>query len=326
MGGKNKERNTVTSIEISVILKRLTDKLHNAKRVEDFEYIKVKLIKLYEKIRQSILFLDFDEKRIQLLKECNINLQFLHRDIDAWNYFTQNKVTEAYDEIIATMKSISQHPDRHLIKPWIFTTIQESLQKIANLVANIPKQSKSQEKIQNITDHTFIHPVGVDIELRKTTIQNIDDQQTSLPNSIDPLDHPFPETIGLSNQKEIKADNINPFKFSNAFAKNSPNLNAIMNRDDNFDLTFKPSNLKPEKSLEKTFLMKEKSIPFPPTTDSSMDNKDNSIKKFWIKENKIDDEIKDNSIDNPFEQEIEKNVEDPFQTKKINKKSRKILE
>lgn len=304
MSKKRKEKGLISGQEMHSALNRLASRISNINTKSEFDKTKLDLIKLYTKIKQNPKLIEFDNQRVELLRECNINIQFLNRDEDVWNLFSRGKIEDAYEEIIATTKAISDHPDRYYIKSWVSSQIRESLRKIADLASVRPEKK-------------------------------VNASQTIMPKQFSSTDSPFsPQSADKTIKPQLEAP-INPFAKSdftplaseqNPFDQTKPRTTATIRPSPDsatlfkpsdltspFEKTFRPKNLTPASSDSKTLM--------PSTKQAVQYPDDNSIKTFWVREETPESSPKElQEPDNtPFNSEVQDNESDPFKdtTKKL---------
>lgn len=301
MSKKRKEKGLISGVEMHSALSRLTSRISSIGTKSEFDKTKVELIKLFSKIKQNPFLQEFDAQRIELLKECNINIQFLNRDEDVWNLISRGNLEDAYEEIIATTKAISDHPDRHHIKSWVSSQIRDSLRKIADLATSIPKKKES-------NDHTIMPQQFSD---DTTPISPSTAEKTLMPKAGEPL-NPFAQSDFTSSHAQPNPFDQNIPRTA-ATIKPSHDFETIFQKADvvsPFEETFRPNNLTPTNSNSKTFI---------PKATKKAD--DNSIKTFWVREDDQELIQGDNqgSTNSPFKEDFQDQESDPFKptTKKI---------
>ncbi|UYP47022.1 hypothetical protein NEF87_003307 [Candidatus Lokiarchaeum ossiferum] len=301
---KRKEKAIVSGHEMHSALNRLASRISYINTKSEFDKTKVELIKLYTKIKQHPVLMEFDNQRVELLRECNINIQFLNRDEDVWNLISRGKIEDAYEEIIATTKAISDHPDRHYIKSWVSSQIRESLKKIADLAAALPK--KKEDTSQTIMPKEFsstdtpFSPLASNKTIKPQFDVPINpfakSEFTSLSSEENPFDQAKPRTTATIHPSPDSATLFKPNDIASPFEK-----------------TFRPKNLTPASSESKTIM--------PSNPQAVQYPDDNSIKTFWIRDEKtkIQPSSSQEPENTPFKSEVQNNEADPFKniTKKL---------
>ncbi len=117
---------------------------NDAKSKKTLDRLKIDLIKMYFPIKNDPSLMAFNEPRITLLKRVNLNLQFLHRLQEVKNQMGQLNVSGAYDEILATSRSVRDHPERAYLYDWIKHEIRETLSFVAD--RSIEQEEKKKQK------------------------------------------------------------------------------------------------------------------------------------------------------------------------------------
>ena len=117
---------------------------NDAKSKKTLDRLKIDLIKMYFPIKNDPSLMAFNEPRITLLKRVNLNLQFLHRLQEVKNQMGQLNVSGAYDEILATSRSVRDHPERAYLYDWIKDEIRETLSFVAD--RSIEQEEKKKQK------------------------------------------------------------------------------------------------------------------------------------------------------------------------------------
>lgn len=238
--------------------------LGKARHQKDIEQVKVNLIKSYNAIKQDKSLADLNEPRINLLKNCNINLQFLHRVQDARRKLALLDIQGAYEDTLNASRAMYSHPDRALLHDWIREEIRQSLEFVAKKAADEEKRQKAKDVKKTVSpDQTFIPGSGVQpVKSEESTSK--DPLQTLKPEpSSDPFISPF------STQSKSPQDSNQTI-----FPSQSPSLNE--------DNTFRPgfSGENGNSGENKTVRpMESKNLPpFPSTETSPFSNTDQTIK------------------------------------------------
>jgi len=258
-----KETETFSSEKVANWLAKTEKRISNVQYGKDFQNLKLIIIKLLSKIKKEPHLAGFEPRLVLLLKECNLNLQFLRRNDDCWNMFKASRINEAHEEIIHTLKEINGHPDKHLIRPDIKGIIVDSVKTISDKIdsgvkilpqLNLPK-----------SDIITLNP------LRSKQIP---------PQSIQTTGNTFKPNIENFHPFDISTPIENPFKFIDD--------EKIPQKDEdvNSETYFKSKNLKENDSKIEPYL-----DPFskPDESKSLLEDQMNSINEYWIKEGKIAD-------------------------------------
>lgn len=221
MGKKKKAKKQAPAPNFEKIrrgLGNLQAQLAKSNNQENLEKIKFTLIKLYDQLKTNPNTDDLNEKRIELLKECNLNLQILDRDENVWTLIKQHHVQQAYDQSIFTLKMMNEHPQRYWIKSWVGNIAIQTMQKIAELATSLPINQKNHMQ-QKEVGHTFINPgEGSAISLPKTAFSTParTSQDTLRPKDLqqqfDKKSTPFsPMNANLLEQTSSQGDTFKPF-------------------------------------------------------------------------------------------------------------------
>ncbi len=119
--------------------------LKAANNKETLEKIKIGLITLFQQVKKNPALQITEPRRIQILKECNLNLQFINYNEDVWDLIHRGFIQQGYEEIIKVMRMVNEHIDRGLLKPWIINKISTSLREIAELAKPSEMQTSPRE-------------------------------------------------------------------------------------------------------------------------------------------------------------------------------------
>ncbi|MHA1744888.1 MAG: hypothetical protein ACTSWW_02745 [Promethearchaeota archaeon] len=305
MGKKKKVKDQAPSPNFEKIIKGLENlqaQLAKARNLENLERIKFTLIKLFDQLKTNPNTDELNEKRVELLKECNLNLQFLDRDENIWVLFKQHQVHQAYDQSILMLKTMNDHPQRYWIKPWVRNIATQTMQKIADLVTSLP--AGEHQHIQKPEQgQTFVNP-------REGTVAPFPHKSSS----ISALPSPTQETFRPKDSQQPFEDRISPFPPIEATLLDSPT-----SRGD----TFKPF---PSSSVQSRPFPTQSESDLPWKQESSQEPIDtvippnqnestNSIQTFWSKDGEKTQKIKPKEDD-------DSNSNDPThsKTKKIAQK------
>lgn len=305
MGKKKKVKDQAPTPNFEKITKGLENlqaQLAKARNLENLEKIKFTLIKLFDQLKTNPNTDDLNEKRIEMLKECNLNLQFLDRDENIWVLFKQHQVQQAYDQSIFTLKTMNEHPQRYWIKPWVRNIVTQTMQKIADLVTSLPTgQHQHIQKTEK--GQTFVNPW-------EGTVAPLPEKSSS----ISALTPPTQETFRPKDSQQPFEDHTSPF---------SPLEASLLDPSTSRGDTFKPfpsssvqSNPFPTLSESDLPWEQESSQePIDTVMPSTQNESTNSIQTFWSKDAEKTQKIKP-------KEEDDSNSNDPkhSKTKKIDPK------
>ncbi len=273
-------------------------RISNIQYGKDFESLKVVIIKLLSKIKKEPNLIEFEPRLVLLLKECNLNIQFIRRNEDCWNLLRSGHPNEALEEIIHVLKDINTHPDKYLIKPDIRGLIVDSIKKIS-------EKAESEVKILP------------ELNLSKSNIKTIKplNSEQILPDSI--------HTTG--NTFKQKLENFNPFDISapieNPFEKIKDEKIIRLDKPEIFKTYFHQNNLNPnENKFESDFV----SIPGQDIAQKLSEDQMNSINTYWSKQGEEKGEkvqqndslnIKTQKISNEKQKDKKKKADNPWSGK-----------
>ena len=276
MGRSNKKKKPLTKIEYKALLVKFRNGLNLITTYEEFEKLKTGLIKLYEPVKNNPALREYDPIRIEILKICNLNLQFLNLDEDVWQFFSQGKIEEAFELVINGYATMNSHPDRDLIHDWVRNTLHISLEKIANienakkdLAKNQPSSKESESANINMQIHSFPHqnPVISDNPLKRRSTTPLPSANTTLPHNIEETPTIFPNHPAKASLK--------PHDQTEKTRKLSTN--------DKFETMFNPQ-ISQDFPQTKTILN-----PFEQT--ATKDPNSNPINTFWVRHQNLKQNI-----------------------------------
>ena len=260
-----KETGTFSSEKLDDWLVKTEKRISKVQYGKDFETLKLTIIKLLSKIKKEPHLSGFEPRLVLLLKDCNLNIQFIRRNDDCWDLVKVGRFNEALEEIIHTLKDINTHPDKHFIRPDIKGIIVDSVKKISEKVESevkiLPKLNLPKSNIKTLNPLYSKQTAG------NTFKPNIEDF------------HPF----------DISTPIENPFKFIDN--EKIP----LKDRNAKSETYFKSKNLK-EKDSKIDFPLD----PFskPNQSQSLSGDQKNSIDAYWSQEGKKSKKKK--KSDNPW--------------------------
>ena len=191
-----KETGTFSSEKLDDWLVKTEKRISKVQYGKDFETLKLTIIKLLSKIKKEPHLSGFEPRLVLLLKDCNLNIQFIRRNDDCWDLVKVGRFNEALEEIIHTLKDINTHPDKHFIRPDIKGIIVDSVKEISEKVESevkiLPKLNLPHSNIK--------------------TINPLSSEQTP-PPSIQTTGNTFRPNIETFHPFDISAPIENPFKF-----------------------------------------------------------------------------------------------------------------
>ena len=193
---KKKENEKISSEKLEAWLVKTENRISNIQYGKDFENIKQVLIELLSKIKKEPNLLTFEPRLVSLLKDCNLNLQFIRRNEDCWILLKSGHSKEALEEIIHALKDLNAHPDKYLVRPDIKGKIIESIKKISE---NVETEVK-------ILPHLNLPDSNIKT-LNPSTSEQI------LPHSIQTTGNTFKPKLENFNPFDISTPGENPFKF-----------------------------------------------------------------------------------------------------------------
>ncbi|MHA1674908.1 MAG: hypothetical protein ACTSYI_14930 [Promethearchaeota archaeon] len=276
MGKSNKKNKAFTKAEYRSLLEKFRKGLNNITTYEEFEKLKKGLIKLYEKTKKTPALLELDQNRIEILKICNLNLQFLNLDEDVWQLFSQGKIEEAYELVINGYATMNSHPDRNLIHDWVRGTLHTSLEKIADI------ESSKKKTVNN-------EPQLSDNDSVNTVMQNQYFPSKSSVIGDNPLKRgsttPFPAANTISPHIQEDTPTIKPNSPVRTTKKpqNRTEKTRILSTDDKFETMFNPQISQDFPQIETNVNPFERKDP----------NKENSnpINTFWVRHKNLKQNI-----------------------------------
>ena len=290
---KKKENGDFSGEKLEVWLSKTEKRISNVQYGKDFENLKPIIIKLMSKIKKEPRLSEFEPRLVLLLKDCNLNLQFLRRNEDCWNLVRLGHTNEALEEIIHTLKDINVHPDKHLIRPDIKGIIVESVKKIS-------------EKVES--DVKILPKLNLPNSNIKTLNPSISEQ--TLPRSMQTTDTVFKPNLENFNPFDISAPIENPFKI----IEDEQMIQKAKDVNSETYFQSKDLNLK-ESEFESTL---------DPFSKQNQEHKlsgvqMNSINEYWAKEEKKEEEIQDNNSDDIKTQKITKSNQEEINLEKKKK-------
>jgi len=193
---KKKETEKISSEKMDAWLVKTENRISNVQYGKDFENLKQVLIKLLSKIKKEPNLLIFEPRLVLLLKDCNLNLQFIRRNEDCWILLKSGHSKEALEEIIHTLKDLNAHPDKYLIRPDIKGKIIESIKKISE---NVESEVK-------ILPHLNLPDSNIKTLNPSTSEQILSHSTRTTGNTFKPKLENF-------NPFDISGPRENPFKF-----------------------------------------------------------------------------------------------------------------
>ena len=282
---KKKENGNFSSDKLDVWLVKTEKRISNIHYGKDFEDLKPVIIKLLSKIKKEPNLAGFEPRLVLLLKDCNLNLQFIRRDEDCWILLKSGHLKEALEEMIQILKDINAHPDKHLIRPDIKGKILESIK-------NISEDIESEVKI-------LPH-----LNLPKSNIKTIK------PSTSEQIYPHSPKTTG--NTFTPKLEDINPFDIvspiENPFKLIEDEKIVHKDKSSNIKTYFHPKNPNPDESeFGSNF------APFLGQDDGQKLSEDqmNSINVYWSKEGNKEEKVQNNNFaDNKTQKITESNQEE----------------
>ena len=279
---KKGETGKFSGYEIDAWLVKTENRISNIQYGKDFESLKVVIIKLLSRIKKEPYLIEFEPRLVLLLKECNLNIQFIRRNGDCWNLLRSGHPNEALEEIIHVLKDINEHPDKYLIKPDIKGLIVDSIKKIS-------EKAESEVKI--------FPELNLPKSNIKTIKRSISEQTTG--NTFKPKVEDF-------NPFDISAPITNPFEYM------EDEKVVQEDKQEKFETYFRPKNLKlNESEFDSNF------APFPKQEKAQKLSEDqiNSINTYWSKEGEEGEEEKEE--DEIGEEEVQQNNSLDVRTQKI---------
>ncbi|MHA1720228.1 MAG: hypothetical protein ACTSWX_02355, partial [Promethearchaeota archaeon] len=252
---KNKVISKFSSYELGAWLEKTEKRISMAQNGKDFDVLKPIIIRMLVKIKKNPHLSEFEPAIVLMLKEVNLNLQFIRRNDDCWALVNNGHSKEALDEIIHALKDLNNHLDKHMIRPEIKGNIIDSIKKISELVESEVK-ILDKNQFSNLKNQT-IKP-SISISNQKTV--------NTFKPKIETLD-PF----------DINAPKINPF---NDFGEDSSEKKDHSNRSETY---FQP-NL--NKSIEDNFKLKFDPFPKNNNAEKLFGDNLNSINTYWEKDEK----------------------------------------
>ncbi|QEE16250.1 hypothetical protein DSAG12_02080 [Promethearchaeum syntrophicum] len=255
-----KETGTFSSEKLVSWLAKTEKRISNVQYGKDFENLKLVIIKLLSKIKKEPHLAGFEPRLVLLLKDCNLNIQFIRRNDDCWSLVKEGRFNEALEEIIQTLKDINSHPDKDLIRPDIKGIIVDSVKKISEQVDSevkiLPQLNLPKSNIKTLNP----------LSSPKSPSQSIQTTGNTFKPDIEKF-HPF----------DISAPIENPFKFID-----DEKIPQKV-RDVNSETYFKSKHLNHKDSKIEPYL-----DPFPKPNQSQDLSKDqlNSISEYWLKKGK----------------------------------------
>jgi len=290
---KRKENGNFSSDKLDAWLVKTEKRISNIQYGKDFEDLKPVLIKLLSKIKKEPNLSGFEPRLVLLLKDCNLNLQFIRRDEDCWILLKSGHSKEALEEMIQILKDINSHPDKHLIRSDIKGKIVESIKKI----------SEDVESEVKILPH---------LNLPKSNIKTIK------PSTSEQIYHHPTQTTG--NTFTPKLEDFNPFDIvspiENPFKFIDDDKIVRKDKSSNIKTYFHPKNPTPDESeFGSNF------APFLGQDDSQKLSEDqmNSINAYWSKEDNKEEKVQNNNSVDIKTQKITKSNQEEIT---INKKKK----
>ncbi len=259
---KKRESGKFSGYEMDVWIEKTEKRISYDQNGKVYENLKPIIIKMLSKIKKEPKLSGFEPRLVLLLKECNLNLQFMRRNEDCWSLFRSGHPNDALEEIIHALKDINNHPDKHLIKPDIKGLIIDSIKKISEKVESgikiLPRKDLSKSRFQTI----------------KPT------------NSSQSAGNTFKPKLDNFSPFDIPAPIVNPFDYI------EDDKMIQKDKSENFETYFHPKNLNPNESeFESNF------IPFPGQVTAQKLSKDqiNSINTYWSKEGIKEEKVQNNN-------------------------------
>ena len=269
---KKAETGKLSGYEMDVWLAKTEKRISNIQYGKDFENLKIILIKLLSRIKKEPFLMKFEPRLVLLLKDCNLNLQFIRRNEDCWILLKSGHSKEALEEIIHILKDLNAHPDKYLVRPDIKGLIVDSVKKIS-------EKSESEVKI--------LPKLNLPKSIIKTIKPSISKQTTG---------NTFKPKIEDLNPFDISAPIRNPFEYMEDEKMVEEDKQDKQDKQDNqekFETYFRPKNLKlNENEFDLNF------APFPKLDKAQKLSEDqvNSINTYWSKEGEEGEEDKEEKI------------------------------
>ncbi len=261
---KKKENRNFSGYDLEAWLVKTEKRISNIQYGKDFENLKPIIIKMLSKIKKEPKLVKYEPRLVLLLKDCNLNMQFIRRNEDCWALLRSGNPDYALEEIIHALKDLNTHPDKYLIRPDIKGIIIESVKKISEKVESgvkiLPSKDLSKSSFQTINPTNSSQSVG---NTFKPKLENLS---------------PF----------DISAPNVNPFEYI------EDEKMIQKDKSENFDTYFHPKNLNPNESeFESSF------TPFPGQDAAQKLSNDqmNSINTYWSKEG-VKEGVKEEKVQN----------------------------
>ncbi len=276
MGKAKKKKKAFAKAEYRSLLMKFRKGLNLITTYEEFEKMKKGLIKLYEATKKTPALLELDPIRIEILKICNLNLQFLNLDEDVWQFFSQGKIEEAYELVINGYATMNSHPDRNLIQDWVRNTLHTSLEKIANIESS--KKKPVNDK-QQLSESESVNTM-MQIQLFPNKSPVIGDNPLKRGSTT-----PFPAANTTPQGNYGDTPTINPNNPVGASLKppNRTEKTRILSTDDKFETMFNPQ-------ISQDFPQIETNVnPFERTEANK--TRSNPINTFWVRHKNLKQNI-----------------------------------
>lgn len=280
---KKKSKKGLSLQDYQKNLQKIKKLLESAQTLEEFEALKISLIKLFEAAKSNPKLREMEPFRITLFKTCNLNIQFLNIENDVWQMFSNGNADGAYELILKAVGTMNTHPDREFLHDWVKNKIQNSLEKIADIVSNQKKspESPASAPVNTGPSSNSINPLAKIGEKNQppanSDLNTVVNQDALAPTSFSSSDSSSATVFpGVTGPNAVKLSRTG----------SASERTRRLRSDDDFETMFKPGNFS-EQNIDRNA-----SSPFPLKDKTT---EDNPIHTYWIQNKNIKKNLEEKS-------------------------------